>query len=271
MVQIIIGDKEIKATRYGPDSYLVKNFVQTYLKKDPEAIMQDLQSNGQWVDRSAPEMKYRGKELKRTKLFLVESVEEMPRYRYPGATWRSLLNYHTISSMPNVSFFVEQMEEIKIDSQEVKINHVIGTLYKDGADNIGFHADKMKDIREGSYILDLSFGAVRDFHHRENDQDDSKYIIKLEPGSLFILGPETNSTMQHAVVETKELVGPRISLVMRDIKTIVPREEMMKKIGVSDRNKVRSAEKKKKRPDPPTSEEEEQPEKKQKRSEKDQK
>eukprot|EP01111_Echinosteliopsis_oligospora_P013093 TRINITY_DN4604_c0_g2_i1.p1 TRINITY_DN4604_c0_g2~~TRINITY_DN4604_c0_g2_i1.p1 ORF type:complete len:268 (-),score=49.90 TRINITY_DN4604_c0_g2_i1:7-810(-) len=265
MVQIIIGDKEIKATRYGPDSYLVKNFVQTYLGKDPKTIMQDLQSNAQWVDRSAPEMKYRGKELKRTKFFLVESVEAMPRYRYPGATWRSLLNYHTISSMANVSYFVEKLQEMKIDSKEVKINHVIGTLYKDGADNIGFHADKMMDIREGSYILDLSFGAVRDFHLRENDQEDSKYIIQLEPGSLFILGPETNSTMQHAVVETKEMVGPRISLVMRDIKTIVPREEVMKKIGVSDRTKVRTAEKKK-RPNPPpsTEEEEEQPEKKRK-------
>jgi hypothetical protein len=70
----------------------------------------------------------------------------------------------------------------------------------------------------------------------------------LEDGDLFVLGPRTNASLKHAVLPVKEriierhgaAVAPRISIVLRDIKTQLSRAHVMAKIAQSERGKQRA-------------------------------
>jgi hypothetical protein len=70
--------------------------------------------------------------------------------------------------------------------------------------------------------------------------------VVLEDGELFVLGPRTNARLKHAVLPAKEEqiiqrhgagVQPRISVVMRDIKTQLSRAQVVAKIAQSERSK----------------------------------
>jgi alkylated DNA repair dioxygenase AlkB len=127
----------------------------------------------------------------------------------------------------------------------VVFNHVITTLYCDGADEIGLHSDKMKDIRPDTPIVSLSLGEKREFV-----VGPERFV--LEPGDIFVLGPRTNAAHKHAIVtvaEEKKLhrepgahVGPRISLVLRDIATTISRDDAAERAERSQRKKRRVAE-----------------------------
>ena len=201
-----------------------------------------------WVDRNLPEMYFRGNVLRRTKFFLVESKERDPtkipenlrRYRYPGWQWKSMLHYRSINSNADVKELVRKCSKLNYilgddEKKKVVLNHVIGTEYKDGHDDIGWHEDRPVDIEPGGLIVDLSFGATRELHLREKETKIVKIVIPLKSGDLFILGPKTNATMEHSIVETEKDVGPRISLVMRDICTVVSLEKVQKMISALER------------------------------------
>jgi hypothetical protein len=209
--------------------------------------------------------------------------------------------------MPFVNALVEQLEQrATYKGVPLTINHVIGTHYVTGEDNIGFHSDKAEDIQADSPILMFSFGGRRELWFREvagddkgeKDEKDSKddsgatssakksgaatsttekngggenknvataattaatstakkqAIVQkfvMEPGSLFVLGPETNRLLQHSIVpesdETctdreKEPLQPRISLVARHISTVLSRRELRCRIDASVRGKMARA------------------------------
>jgi hypothetical protein len=66
-------------------------------------------------------------------------------------------------------------------------------------------------------------------------------MLVMEPGSLFILGHQTNKIMKHSIVPiTKERLikrtsqcGARISIVFRNIKTIIDSSIVKKKLKSS--------------------------------------
>jgi alkylated DNA repair dioxygenase AlkB len=232
----------------------------------------------------------------------------VPIYKYPGFQYESTLQYVNLASMPFGNALVEQLEQrAAYKGVPLTINHVIGTHYVTGEDNIGFHSDKAEDIQADSPILMFSFGGRRELWFREvagddkseKDEKDGKddsgatssakksgaatstteknggsenkigtpapatpaatstakkqAIVQkfvMEPGSLFVLGPETNRLLQHSIVpesdETridreKEPLQPRISLVARHISTVLSRRELRCRIDHSVRNKVARA------------------------------
>ena len=129
----------------------------------------------------------------------------------------------------------------------VAFNHAIGTCYRDEDDNIGFHHDKTRYITPNTPIISLSLGETREFHldHIGPDGKPQHYqTIVLKPGDLFILGPETNRDLRHAVVPVKDErvlqrdpsveIGPRISLVFRDICTSITLREVRKKAAATE-------------------------------------
>ena len=67
----------------------------------------------------------------------------------------------------------------------------------------------------------------------------------MKPGSLFVLGPQTNLEWKHSLVEVKKEqildkkreIEPRLSLVFRDIKTKVSREEVEEQVEKKERKK----------------------------------
>jgi alkylated DNA repair dioxygenase AlkB len=145
-------------------------------------------------------------------------------------------------------------DHVVYQGQRVAYNQVLGTKYHKEKDSIGYHHDKMTNISANKPILSLSFGDSREFHLRYDrgavdDKHKADEVFVLGPGDLFILGPRTNGLMKHAVVPPeKEQVlprgrkyGPRISLVFRNIKTVISAAQVEKEIGKSRRAKVRRA------------------------------
>ncbi len=55
---------------------------------------------------------------------------------------------------------------------------------------------------------------------KEERKVEKSVFINLEPGSLFVIGPETNKLYKHRIAKTTKLIGPRINLTYR---TIMPR------------------------------------------------
>jgi alkylated DNA repair dioxygenase AlkB len=99
----------------------------------------------------------------------------------------------------------KENEDASFSVSPVIVNHIIGTKYIDGDDNIGFHSDKMKDIVDGSPIFMISMGEKRELHFRDASfQGIITDQIVMEPGSLFVLGPKTNIKKQHAIAKLSE-------------------------------------------------------------------
>jgi hypothetical protein len=110
----------------------------------------------------------------------------------------------------------------------------------------------MQDIRPNTPIISLSLGEEREFHIGRPDPKDAKKTITthrfvLRPGDLFILGPKTNAAYRHSIVPVHQErlirrtadaeVGPRISIVLRDIRSKITREEARKRAARTERNR----------------------------------
>ena len=137
---------------------------------------------------------------------------------------------------------------MQVNDEPAAFNHIIGTLYVEEKDEIGAHHDKTKDIRAGSDIISLSLGDAREFVLTSKDGTEQQRVV-LEDGDLFVLGPCTNAQLKHAVLPVKDekiierhvrAVDPRISIVLRDIKTQLSRAQVMANIAKSERGKQRA-------------------------------
>jgi alkylated DNA repair dioxygenase AlkB len=229
-----------------PDSYIHKSYLQLQ-GTDTVALMQYMLQTAPWNDRSNPALMMRGHKLKRTKFFAFAHDDSnlFLKYGYTGFQWFSLKLYKRWSSMPVLK---EALQGICIKGKPAVFNHIIGTLYTEQKDEIGAHHDKMLDIRAGSDIISLSLGDAREFVLTSEDGDE-KHRVVLEDGDLFVLGPLTNAQLKHAVLPVKDeqiierhgaAIEPRISIVLRDIKTQLSRAQVITKIATSERGKERA-------------------------------
>jgi len=216
-------------------------------------------------------MKIRGKSFHSTKFFLIQDEDNdaegrparYPKYSYPGFQWESLKQYKTIGTVPDIQKIVQTfanhisysntpqtnnknpIEATKIEEKNLIINHVLGTKYCSAEDLIAYHDDKSKYLIKDSPIFLISLGERRELHLRPKGSQDSTECLIMEPGSMFVLGPRTNDTMQHSIVPTKDEsliqrygeIGTRISLTMRSVSNMVDREEVINQIKDSRKKK----------------------------------
>ena len=199
---------------------------------------QNLLQSATWNKRDNPAMMMRGHDLKRTKFFAFA-------YGYTGFQWSSVKLYKRWSSKPELK---KALQGMQVNDEPAVFNHIIGTLYVEEKDEIGAHHDKTRDIRAGSDIISLSLGDAREFVLTSKDGAEQQRVV-LEDGDLFVLGPCTNAQLKHAVLPVKDekiierharAVNPRISIVLRDIKTQLSRAQVMANIAKSERGKQRA-------------------------------
>jgi alkylated DNA repair dioxygenase AlkB len=252
------------------DTFVIPNFLSTHLGMDPVLLFEDLQERVLWTSPSDRNMLYRGHELLRQKGFLVTSPDSEPfldqepsvlrKYSYPGFQNGSFKYYRDMRTVPQVNTIVqENKKRLRFDGAPVDANHAILTRYRDEDDNIGFHADKTKDITPNTSIVSLSLGESREMHFVAADPNDSKVTVKkrciaLNSGDLCIMGPETNAKYLHSIVPVicEEVikrdpgaeVKPRISIVFRDISKVITREKAREKAAKTEAGrKVKEREK----------------------------
>ncbi|VBB17651.1 2OG-FeII oxygenase superfamily protein [Yasminevirus sp. GU-2018] len=134
-------------------------------------------------------------------------------YRMPGCNE---------SNIPTTNWTDTVKSVVEKGSNEIgqPLNHCVVTLFRNENDSLAFHQDKELDLKDNSLIVSISFGDPRPIVFEEIDGKRSIRIM-LQPGSILVFGPKTNSRFRHAIPKLTEKVGPRISLSARYISTFI--------------------------------------------------
>jgi len=112
---------------------------------------------------------------------------------------------------------VESLRDELRERLGIRFNFVLGNLYRDGNDAMGWHADDEPELGEYPCIASLSFGAPRRFDLRARDDTKRRASLVLESGSLLLMWGRSQRRWQHALPRTRQTVGPRINLTFRTV------------------------------------------------------
>ncbi|RZA12914.1 MAG: hypothetical protein EOP93_21180 [Lysobacteraceae bacterium] len=97
----------------------------------------------------------------------------------------------------------------------VPFNAVGTNLYRDGADSVAPHNDKLETLVPGHPIALLSLGATRRMTIRAKLPPREVRHVDLEPGSLLLMSHASQRHHDHGIPKTRAPVGARISLAFR--------------------------------------------------------
>lgn len=99
---------------------------------------------------------------------------------------------------------------------QAKFNSVLLNHYRNGLDNMGWHADNEKELGANPIIASISLGANRILKFRENNSKKTSALL-LENGSLLVMYGSTQTHFKHALPKSKKITEPRINLTFRFI------------------------------------------------------
>ncbi|MDH5824071.1 alpha-ketoglutarate-dependent dioxygenase AlkB [Luteimonas sp. RD2P54] len=88
-------------------------------------------------------------------------------------------------------------------------------LYRDGADSVAMHNDKLHTIVPGHPIALLSLGHPRRMLIRAKAGERGRVAVELGHGSLLSMSHASQLTHEHGIPKTARPVGPRMSVVFR--------------------------------------------------------
>lgn len=139
-------------------------------------------------------------------------------YGDPGAVYTySGVVHEPLPWVPLLSRLRQQLEAFTRRT----FNSMLGNLYRDGNDSMGWHADKEKELGPAPFIGSLSFGERRTFKIRHNKTKET-VTVELTNGSLLLIGGVAQSHWRHCVPKTTQTKKARVNLTFRNI--ILPEE-----------------------------------------------
>lgn len=95
-------------------------------------------------------------------------------------------------------------------------NSVLGNLYRDQNDSLGWHADDEPELGHNPRIASLSFGAERLFKLRHRKSGEG-IELRLTHGSLLLMEGRLQHCWRHCVPKTRRVKAARINLTFRRI------------------------------------------------------
>ncbi|AWB69062.1 alpha-ketoglutarate-dependent dioxygenase AlkB [Saccharobesus litoralis] len=96
----------------------------------------------------------------------------------------------------------------------IQFNAMLGNYYRDGNDNMGWHADDEPELGQEPVIASLNFGAARDFKFKHKFSSQQHNLL-LENGSLLIMAGKTQQFWYHSLPKRMRVAEPRINLTFR--------------------------------------------------------
>lgn len=96
-------------------------------------------------------------------------------------------------------------------------NSVLGNLYRNGNDSMGWHSDDEKELGPNPFIASLSLGLERTFKVQHKASKEQIKLL-LPHGSLLTMSGPFQHHWRHCVPKIRTAAGPRINLTFRDIK-----------------------------------------------------
>ena len=153
----------------GLDIWVVEGFAQEKLNCDPAKLQKNLEdtypvrgrgdaiawAEPQWVEGENEALHYRGRELKRGKMWFQlgdPRTEGFVKYYYTGWQRAVLPATADVERTPELALVVEKYNELAEADGFPAANHIIMTHYVDGEHNIGMHYDKPISIQKKSLI-----------------------------------------------------------------------------------------------------------------------
>ena len=105
------------------------------------------------------------------------------------------------------------MARVLSERYGVEFTQVGANLYRDGADSVAWHGDRVARELPESVVALVSLGAARPFRLRPTGGGPSIGYLP-GPGDLLVMGGSCQRTWQHAVPKTRAS-APRISIQFR--------------------------------------------------------
>ena len=128
-------------------------------------------------------------------------------------------SYSNITMYPKPYTDTLKLIKTKIEAEvQTQFNTVLLNYYRDGNDSNGWHADNEKELGTNPIIASISLGEERPFHFKHRTLNERHKLI-LEHGSLLVMAGEMQHHWLHQIAKTKRLIGGRINLTFRQIKT----------------------------------------------------
>ena len=100
---------------------------------------------------------------------------------------------------------------------EAAFNHAVLNRYRDGRDHMGLHTDREPQLGEQPLIAAVSVGASRVFRLEWKHRRSRRRTLKLQHGSLLVMGGTLQRHWRHAVPRVSGEVGERINLTFRQL------------------------------------------------------
>jgi len=128
-------------------------------------------------------------------------------YAYSGGTYRAEPWHRDLMVL---------RDEIE-QAAACRFNCVLGNLYRDGRDSMGWHSDDEAELGSHPTIASVSLGGVRRFVLRS--RQDKRRRVEIQPahGSLMIMRGDVQRCWQHALPKTARHVQARINLTFREV------------------------------------------------------
>ncbi|MEE3010529.1 MAG: alpha-ketoglutarate-dependent dioxygenase AlkB [Pseudomonadota bacterium] len=98
-------------------------------------------------------------------------------------------------------------------------NGVLGNLYRDGDDTMGWHRDNEPELGPAPWVLSYNLGAERDFALRRYGEHRQSDLITLGHDELLVMSPEVQRHYEHARPRRRRVTAPRLNLTFREIVT----------------------------------------------------
>lgn len=127
-------------------------------------------------------------------------------YRYSGVT------HHPLPFTDSLTVIREHIE----NALHYRFNSVLANLYRNGADSMGWHADKEKELGVNPVIASLSFGDRRLFKLRHN-KTKRTLDLELQHGDLLMMSGAMQHHWRHCIPKIRKVKQPRINLTFRQV------------------------------------------------------
>jgi alkylated DNA repair dioxygenase AlkB len=174
-----------------------------FTNDEAEALFKKIHDETKWQH---DEITIFGKKIAQPRLTCLFGNEGKP-YSYSGITM------HPNPWNPTLVYIKEKIEAIA----QQHFTTVLANLYRNEKDSNGWHADNEKELGRNPIIASVSFGEVRKFQLKHNNNPDAKLTLNLSPGSLLLMKEGSQIHYKHQIPKATQSKKDRINLTFRTI------------------------------------------------------